>query len=133
MDYELRVIVEKVAVSSQEVVQRDTIKTYDIQRPESIIDLGLRHAEQIALLEKIQNAVLTEQSVLIDSGGDVCSMRTKAAQKRGTSLRFSCGFGDHKLRLQRHCCGNTACNWQGASTIQAVLAPYSSRFSKITL
>jgi hypothetical protein len=26
MDYELRIIVEKVAVSSQEVVKRDTIK-----------------------------------------------------------------------------------------------------------
>jgi hypothetical protein len=32
MDYELRIIVEKVAVSSQEVVKRDTIKIYDIQR-----------------------------------------------------------------------------------------------------
>ena len=52
MDYELRIIVEKVAVSSQEVVKRDTIKIYDIQRPESIVDLGLRHAEQISLLEK---------------------------------------------------------------------------------
>ena len=41
MDYELRIIVEKVAMSSQEVVKRDTIKTYNIQRPESIIDLGL--------------------------------------------------------------------------------------------
>jgi hypothetical protein len=41
MDYELRIIVEKVAVSSQEVVKRDTIKIYDIQRPESIIDLGI--------------------------------------------------------------------------------------------
>ena len=38
MDYELHIIVEKVAVSSQEVVKRDTIKIHDIQRPESIID-----------------------------------------------------------------------------------------------
>ena len=29
MDYELRVIVEKVAVSSQQVVKRDTLKVYD--------------------------------------------------------------------------------------------------------
>lgn len=36
VDYELRVVVEKVAVSSQEVVKRDTIKAYDIKRPESI-------------------------------------------------------------------------------------------------
>jgi len=30
MDYEFRVIVEKVAVASQEVVKRDTIKPNDI-------------------------------------------------------------------------------------------------------
>ena len=52
MEYELRIIVEKVAVSSQEVVKRDTLKIYDVKRPESILDLGLRHAEQISLLEK---------------------------------------------------------------------------------
>jgi hypothetical protein len=50
MDYELRIVVEKVAVRSQEVVKRDTIKRYGIQRPASIVDLGLRHAEQISLL-----------------------------------------------------------------------------------
>jgi len=50
---------EKVAVSSQEVVKRDTIKIYDIQRPESL-DLGLRHAEQISLLA---NALLAEQTI----------------------------------------------------------------------
>jgi hypothetical protein len=57
MEYELRVIVEKVAVSSQEVVKRETIKTYEITTPASIMDLGLRHAEQISLLEKVQNVL----------------------------------------------------------------------------
>ena len=49
MDYELRIVVEKVAVRSQEVVQRDTIKCYGIQRPASIVDFGLWHAEQIVI------------------------------------------------------------------------------------
>ena len=121
MDYELRVIVEKVAVSSQEVVKRDTIKSYDIQRPESIVDLGLRHAEQISLLEKIQNALLAEQSVLIDSGVTVCPKCGQKLRKNGAQVSdFHAVFSDHKLRLQRHCCSNTACHWQGASTIQAV-------------
>jgi len=66
MDFELRIVVEKVAVSSQEVVKRDTISSYALQRPTSILELGLRHGEQIALLEKIQDRLLTEQSVLID-------------------------------------------------------------------
>jgi hypothetical protein len=64
MDYELRLVVEKVAVSSQEVVKRDTIASSALQCPTSIGELGLRHAEQIALLEKVQNIVLAEQSLL---------------------------------------------------------------------
>ena len=111
MDYELRIIVEKVAVSSQEVVQRDTIKVYDIQRPASIVDLGLRHAEQISLLEKVQNAVLAEQSVLIDSGATVCPKCGQKLRKNGLQVSdFHAVFSDHTLRLQRHCCGNATCN-----------------------
>jgi len=121
MDYELRIIVEKVAVSSQEVVKRDTIKAYDIQRPASIVDLGLRHAEQISLLEKVQNAVLAEQSVLIDPGATVCPKCGQKLRKNGSQASdFHAVFSDHTLRLQRHCCGNAACHWQGASTVQAV-------------
>ena len=72
MHYELRIVVEKVAVSSQEVVKRDTLTSYDIQCPTSIGELGLRHAEQIALLGKVQNIVLAEQSLLLDPGMPGC-------------------------------------------------------------
>ena len=41
MDYELRIAVEKVAVSSQELVKRDTIKICEVQRPGSILELAL--------------------------------------------------------------------------------------------
>jgi hypothetical protein len=72
MDYELRIVVEKVAVSSQEVVKRDTIASYALQCPTSIVELGLRHGEQICLLAKIQDILLTEQSGLIDHETHVC-------------------------------------------------------------
>jgi hypothetical protein len=55
MDYAIHIVVEKVALSSQEVIKRDTITSYDIQCPTSIGELGLGHTDQIALLEKIQN------------------------------------------------------------------------------
>ena len=58
MDYEFRVVFEKVSVSSQKVIKRDTLKIYDINQPQSILDLGLRHEEQISLLSKVQNALL---------------------------------------------------------------------------
>ena len=37
MEYELRVVVEKVLVSTQEVVKRDTLKTYEVKPPGSIL------------------------------------------------------------------------------------------------
>lgn len=52
MEYELRLVVEKVCVGSQKVVKRDTIKVYDVAAPASILDLGLRHEEQISCSEK---------------------------------------------------------------------------------
>ena len=36
MDFELRVVVEYVAVSTQEVIQRHTVKVYDVTPPASI-------------------------------------------------------------------------------------------------
>ena len=68
MDYEFRVVVEKVSVIEKKVVKRDTVATYDIQPPTSILELGLRHEQQIALLSQVQNALLAEQSPLIDVG-----------------------------------------------------------------
>ena len=41
MDYALRIVVEKVAISSQEVVKRDTVQSYAMQCPTSIAELGL--------------------------------------------------------------------------------------------
>jgi hypothetical protein len=41
------------------VVKRETIKTYAITTPASIMDLGLRHAEQISVVLEINNGYLT--------------------------------------------------------------------------
>ena len=83
MDYELRIIVEKVAVSSQDVIKRDTITSYALQCPTTIVDLGLRHAEQIALLEKVQTILLAEQSLLFDPGMHVCPTCGNTLKKNG--------------------------------------------------
>jgi hypothetical protein len=121
MDYEFRVIVEKVSVASQEVVKRDTVKLYDIQQPKSILDLGLRHEEQISLLAKVQNSLLAEQSVLIDLGYDACPNCGQKISKNGfMQSKFHAVFSDHNLRIQKHCCKNPECDWQSTPTISSV-------------
>lgn len=121
MDYELRVIVEKVSISSQEVVKRDTVKIYDVNSPASILELGLRHSEQISLLAKIQNAILAEQSALIDSGHTACPKCGHSLKKYGyQKSQFHAVFSDHTLCIQKHLCSNPECRWQSTPTITSV-------------
>ncbi len=121
MDYEFRVIVEKVSVASQAVVKRDIVKIHDIQQPKSILDLGLRHEVQISLLSKLQNALLAEQSALIDLGYDACPQCGQKLKKNGfMQSQFHAVFSDHTLRIQKHRCNNSECNWQSTPTTTTV-------------
>ena len=83
MDYELRLVVENVSVASQSVVKRDTLKVYDVTAPASILDLGLRHEEQISLIGRVQNVVIAEQAKLIDPGYSVCPKCGHKLKKNG--------------------------------------------------
>jgi hypothetical protein len=121
MDYELRIIVEKVSVTSQEVVKRDTLKVYDVKAPESILELGLRHEEQISLLEKVQNSLLSAQSKLIDTGYEVCpKCRQKLIKKGYSQSQFHAVLSDHKVGIQKHKCTNPECDWQSTPTTTSV-------------
>jgi hypothetical protein len=121
MDYELRIVVEKVAVSSQEVVKRDTIASYALQCPTSILELGLRHGEQICLLAKIQDILLTEQSGLIDHETHVCPNCGNIPKKNGYKASdFHAVFSDHTLHIQKHHCSNPDCRWHSTPTIKSL-------------
>ena len=121
MDYEFHVVVEKVSVASQAVVKREIVKIYDIRPPKSISDLGLRHEEQISLLGKVQNALLAEQSALIDLRYLDCPNCGKKLKKNGFMLsNFHAVFSDHKIQIQKHRCNNPDCNWQSTPTTTTV-------------
>jgi len=121
MDYELRVVVEKVAVSSREVIKRDTITSYALQRPTSIGELGLRHGEQISLLEKVQNILLTEQSVLLDHAPPGCPTCGNPLKKNGYKASdFHAVFSDHTVYMQTYHCSHPACRWHRSPTIKSL-------------
>ena len=121
MDYELRIIVEKVAISSQEVIKRDTITSYALQCPTSIVELGLRHVEQIALLEKVQNVILAEQSRLLVPGMPGCPTCGNTLKKNGyKTSNFHAVFSDHTVRIQKHHCRHPDCGWHSTPTITSL-------------
>ncbi len=121
MEFELRIVVEKVAISTQEVVERNTLKVYDIEAPQSILELGLRHAEQISLLSKVQNSILAEQCKLIRKDQKTCPNCGGNLGRNGTTKsKFHAVFSDHQLTIQKHRCQNPDCRWQQSSTTNAV-------------
>jgi hypothetical protein len=121
MDYELRIVVEKVALSSQEVLKRDTITSYDIQCPTSIGELGLDHTEQIALLEKVQNRLLAEQALLLAPDIPDCPICGNPPKKNGyKTSNFHAVFSDHTVRIQKHYCSQPGCGWHSTPTITSL-------------
>ena len=73
-EYVLRVVIEKVDINNEEnVIQRKNITTLQVKAPKTILELGLRHSEQIELLQNIQDKLLVEQAVYLKCDIQQCS------------------------------------------------------------
>ncbi len=48
--HKLRIVVEKFDPKTNQVVSKNTVSSFDIIAPKNIIELGLRHTEQINIL-----------------------------------------------------------------------------------
>ena len=121
MDYELRVVIEKVAVETQTVVQRDTLEVYEVVSPKSILELGLRHTAQISLLQKIQAAILSEQVVYLHPDHTVCPNCHQTLKKNGyQTSAFHAVFSDHTLKLQKHLCSHPDCRFHSTPSIKSI-------------
>jgi len=102
MDYEFRVVVEKVLSQQEEVIKRDTLKIYDIEKPESIV-WGCANR----FYSKVQSAFSMQLT-------DWSSAQSVEQTLQVHAIEIPRCFCDHKLRLQKHCCKN-----------QTVLAKYT--------
>jgi len=67
----------------------------------------------------VQNALLAEQTILIDPGTNVCPNCREKLKKNGQS-RFYAVFSDHKLPVQKHRCSSPECGWQSSSTLPSL-------------
>ncbi len=104
--YALRIIVEKIEIESDnKVVDRDTLTTIDINKPDNIIDLGLRHSEQINLMQKIQDKVLSGQSTYLAPTQTHChDCDGKLTLNGQEECNFHAVFTDHTIKIQKKRC-----------------------------
>jgi len=93
-----------------------------IERPigeiKGIIDLGLRHEEQIELLQKVQDQILALQSPQICTNIKHCpECGTKLTKSGYKKSEFNAVFTDHKVAVQHKRCPN--CHWHHTPSIRS--------------
>jgi ribosomal protein S27AE len=116
MGYNLRVIIEKVNAADNQVISRDEIAEYKIEKAKTILDIGLRHSTQVQLLKKVQDALLKEQSILFTADQKKCPKCGELFHRNGYKASdFHAVFSDHRLKVQRLFCKNC-----GESVVESV-------------
>jgi protein-tyrosine-phosphatase len=95
-----------------------TLMEQPIGEIKSILDLGLRHEEQIELLQKVQDQILALQSPQICTAIIYCPQcGTKLTKSGYKKSEFNCVFTDHKVAVQHKRCRN--CHWAHTPSIRS--------------
>jgi hypothetical protein len=96
------------------------IDSKEIKKVDSILDLGLRHEEQIQILKKIQDAILELQTPQLSEEIDQCLKCGGKLQKKGFKASdFYSVFTDHKVKIQKRQC--VSCKWNSVPSVKSLL------------
>ena len=100
-------------------INNEIIVSGEIKIPKEIIDLGLRHADQIEILQKIQDSLLNKQSEYLKEDINYCPKCGNKLHKNGINkCSFNSVFTDHKVPVNRQLCGN--CQWSSVPSINSL-------------
>ena len=117
MSMEIRFVAEYYDPKTGEVIETRILRRDEIQKPETIRELGYLHEEQIDILQSIQDFKIHYESQLINSEASCpeCGKKTSLIGKRQSN--FHAVFTDHKVSIQRRRC---RCNWKSPDTVEKI-------------
>jgi hypothetical protein len=102
---------------------KDIIDEGKVIRPETIIDIGLRHQKQIEILQAIQDSILNAQSIHLKEDLNGCPNCGNKLHKQGTTkASFNAVFTDHKVPVQRQICPQ--CKWRSVPSINSLFGTH---------
>jgi hypothetical protein len=114
----IQIVVERLDQSGS-VVKRNIVGCKEIQKPETIIDIGLRHSEQIAVIAEIQDTIIEAQISHLNNTEEHCpKCGTRLAKKGYTKSDFNSIFTDHKIGCSRKVCYK--CKWTSIPSIRSI-------------
>lgn len=104
-------------------INNDVIISGNIKVPKKILDLGLRHNDQIEVLQKIQDTILNKQSEYLKEDINYCPKCGNKLHKNGINkCSFNAVFTDHKVPVHRQLCGN--CKWSSVPSINSLFGSH---------
>lgn len=104
-------------------VNDEIILASEIKQPKEITDLGLRHTQQIELLQRIQDNILNKQSEYLIKDINYCPKCGNKLRKNGINkCSFNAVFTDHKVPVYRQLCGN--CKWSSVPSIDSLFGTH---------
>ncbi len=96
-----------------------TIDKGEIKTVKSLLDLGLRHNEQIKILKNLQDEIIALQSSQLATKLDGCIKCGGVMAKKGFNTSdFHSVFTDHKVKTQRQICNG--CGWRNIPSVKAL-------------
>lgn len=99
------------------------INSSAVKSVESIIDLGLRHTEQIELLQKIQDQILKLQSTQLVDKIEFCDKCGSKMKRNGyTHAEFNAVFTDHKIPILKQRCTNKECACSIVPSVRSIFS-----------
>lgn len=122
MSQEYRIIIQQKSDNGK-YETKSIVKQGKIKKPSSILELGLRHIDQIKILQKIQDNILDMQSVDLQEDIAVCPICGNKIVRHGvTKSSFNSVFTDHKIAVHRLICKK--CNWRSVPSIKALFGTH---------
>ena len=115
---QIRVSVESLN-DAGDVVDKEIVMTKSVVKPNHIIELGLRHSEQIDLLRQIEQQLLNKQSVYLREELHKCPKCSGKLYKSGyVKSDFHSVFTDHKVSTSRQVC--KLCKWTSTPSVRSL-------------
>jgi hypothetical protein len=120
--HKLRIVVEKFDPKTNQVVSKNTVSSFDIIAPKNILELGLRHTEQINILQSIQDCLLSEQAIFLKEDHASCPKCNGKIWSNGYKRsKFHAVFTDHEIKVQKQKCPSKDCDWRSIHTVTSLL------------
>jgi hypothetical protein len=105
-------------------IKKITIEAGQVKTVKSLLDLGLRHEEQIRILKKIQDEIIALQSPQLATQLDSCIQCGGKMIKAGYNQSdFHAVFTDHKVKTQRQICND--CGWRNIPSVKSLFGASS--------